>query len=57
MKKMICLTINQKEYEVAVEPNTTLANLLRDQLGLTGTKKGCEVEIAVHAPSFRMASR
>ncbi len=43
MKKMICLTINGKEYEVAVAPNMTLADLLREELLLTGTKKGCEV--------------
>ncbi|MBU3914674.1 (2Fe-2S)-binding protein [bacterium] len=42
MKKLICLTINRREYEVAVEPNVTLADLLRYELGLTGTKKGCE---------------
>jgi carbon-monoxide dehydrogenase small subunit len=43
MKKLINLTINQKEYEVAVSPNLTLVDLLREQLELTGTKKGCEV--------------
>ncbi len=43
MKKMICLTINGKEYEVAVAPNMTLADLLREELMLTGTKKGCEM--------------
>ena len=42
MKTVICLTINKLEYEVAVEPNLTLADLLRYELGLTGTKKGCE---------------
>ncbi|MCP4347583.1 MAG: (2Fe-2S)-binding protein [Desulfobacterales bacterium] len=43
MKKIISLNINDKDYEVAVEPNQTLVNLLRYQLGLTGTKKGCEL--------------
>lgn len=43
MKRLIRLTINRKEYEVAVAPNQTLADLLRYELGLTGTKKGCEV--------------
>jgi len=43
MKKMICLTINGKEYELAVSPNMTLADLLRQELLLTGTKKGCEL--------------
>jgi carbon-monoxide dehydrogenase small subunit len=43
MKKLISLTINDKTYEVAVEPNQTLVDVLRYQLGLTGTKKGCEM--------------
>jgi len=43
MKKLINLTINDRNYEVAVEPNQTLVDLLRYQLGLTGTKKGCEM--------------
>jgi aerobic carbon-monoxide dehydrogenase small subunit len=43
MKKMICLTINGKEYELAAAPNMTLADLLREELLLTGTKKGCEL--------------
>jgi carbon-monoxide dehydrogenase small subunit len=43
MKKMIHLTINEQHYEVAVEPNQTLVDLLRYQLKLTGTKKGCEM--------------
>ncbi|MFO7985295.1 MAG: (2Fe-2S)-binding protein [Desulfatiglandaceae bacterium] len=43
MKRMICLTINGKEYELAVAPNMTLADLLREELLLTGTKKGCEM--------------
>jgi len=43
MKKLICLTINGKEYELAVAPNMTLADLLREELLLTGTKKGCEL--------------
>ena len=43
MKKLISMTVNDTEYELAVEPNTTLAELLREQLGLTGTKQGCEL--------------
>lgn len=42
MKKLVRLTINDKEYEVAVEPNITLTDLIRYEIGLTGTKKGCE---------------
>ena len=43
MKKMIQLTINGKAMELAVAPNQTLTDLLRYELGLTGTKKGCDV--------------
>ena len=42
MKKLIKLTVNDREHEIAVEPNLILTNLLRYELGLTGTKKGCE---------------
>lgn len=43
MKKIIELTINGIPREVAVEPRRTLLELLRDDLGLTGTKKGCGI--------------
>jgi carbon-monoxide dehydrogenase small subunit len=43
MKKIINLTINGIEREVAVEPRRTLLELLRDDLGLTGAKKGCGI--------------
>ncbi|MGA2225005.1 MAG: (2Fe-2S)-binding protein, partial [Syntrophobacteraceae bacterium] len=41
MKSVIHMTINDKEYEVAVQPNQTLVDVLRYELRLTGTKKGC----------------
>ncbi|MFZ0929312.1 MAG: (2Fe-2S)-binding protein [Syntrophobacteraceae bacterium] len=41
MAKLIHLTINDSEYDVAVEPNETLVDVLRYRLGLTGAKKGC----------------
>jgi carbon-monoxide dehydrogenase small subunit len=43
MKKLIRLTVNDKDYEIAVKPNQTLADVIREETGLTGTKKGCEV--------------
>ncbi len=43
MKKLISLTVNGKVYEVAVSPNQTLVDFLRNELDLIGTKKGCEV--------------
>ncbi|MGD9817417.1 MAG: (2Fe-2S)-binding protein [Desulfomonilaceae bacterium] len=41
MKKIIKLTINGESVEAAVEPNRTLLQFLREDLGLTGTKHGC----------------
>jgi aerobic-type carbon monoxide dehydrogenase small subunit (CoxS/CutS family) len=35
------LTVNGKEHTVDVEPDTPLLWVLRDTLGLTGTKYGC----------------
>jgi carbon-monoxide dehydrogenase small subunit len=43
MKRLIRLTVNDRTYELAAEPNTTLVDLLRYQIGLTGTKKGCDL--------------
>lgn len=36
------LDINDKAYALAVEPRVTLLDVLRENLGLTGTKKGCD---------------
>lgn len=41
MAKPIELRINGKSYSVSSPPNTTLLSVLRDDLGLTGTKYGC----------------
>lgn len=43
MKQLIQLRVNDEVYEIAIKPNKTLADVLRDELELTGTKKGCEV--------------
>ncbi len=44
MKSVFIKTIiNGKAYQLDVHPNMTLLDLLRDELGLTGTKRGCEV--------------
>ena len=40
-KKVIALSINNEPYELAVEPQQTLLEVLRDSLSLTGTKEGC----------------
>ena len=36
------LTINNKEYHVELKGHETLMEVLRDKLGLTGTKTACE---------------
>jgi carbon-monoxide dehydrogenase small subunit len=41
MKKLIKLSVNGEEHEVLVEPRQTLVDVLRHDLGLTGTKEGC----------------
>jgi len=41
MKTLITLKVNGKDHELAVEANQILVDLLRYDLGLTGTKKGC----------------
>src|ERR1700754_4429827 len=38
----ITLTINGEERRLTLEPWVTLLDLLRERLGLTGTKKGCD---------------
>ena len=38
----IAITVNGDRREVDAEPRTVLVDLLRDQLGLTGTKIGCD---------------
>ena len=40
---MIRLSINGKNYDVDVDPNTPLLWAIREQVGLTGTKYGCGV--------------
>ncbi|MEE8472367.1 MAG: (2Fe-2S)-binding protein [Dehalococcoidia bacterium] len=42
MKHSIELKVNGEIYEVDVEPRRTLLEVLRENLGLTGTKKGCD---------------
>ena len=43
MKKTIHITVNHKPFELAVEPNQTLLEVIREKLGFTGTKAGCLV--------------
>ena len=41
-KTILRMKINGKAVEVAVKPTWTLLRVLREELRLTGTKKGCE---------------
>lgn len=39
----ISFTVNGRRFHETVEPNSTLLDILRHNLGLTGTKCGCEI--------------
>ncbi len=41
-KELIKLRVNGEQYELAVAPNRLLLDVLREDLGLTGTKRGCD---------------
>jgi len=41
MKKPIGLKVNGQRYDTFVSENATLLTLIREELGLTGTKEGC----------------
>lgn len=41
--KIIQMNVNGKDTEVAIDPRESLADTLRERLGLTSVKKGCEV--------------
>jgi aerobic carbon-monoxide dehydrogenase small subunit len=42
VKQVVKLTVNGEVYELLIAPNRTLLDVLRDDLGLTGSKKGCD---------------
>jgi aerobic carbon-monoxide dehydrogenase small subunit len=41
-KQLISLRVNRRTHEVAVEPSKLLLDCLRQDLGLTGSKRGCD---------------
>ncbi len=43
MKQAIELKVNGDTYDVLVAPNQTLLEVLREKLGLMGTKRGCDL--------------
>ena len=45
MKYPISLNVNGQDYAVEVEPTRLLVDILRYDIGLTGTKEGCSVGV------------
>jgi carbon-monoxide dehydrogenase small subunit len=43
VKRIVEVTINGERHELALEPYRSLLDVLRNDIGLTGTKKGCDV--------------
>lgn len=41
MRVAINIIVNEEEYHLEVKPNRVLLDVLREDIGLTGTKKGC----------------
>ena len=52
----ITLLVNGRRYRLVVEPRWSLLYVLRERIGLTGTKVGCERENAAPARSSSTAS-
>ena len=42
MKQILKLDVNGEEHEILTEVHKTLLEVLREDLGLTGTKRGCD---------------
>jgi aerobic carbon-monoxide dehydrogenase small subunit len=45
MKHDITLTVNGDTHELSIEPNRLLLQVLREEIGLTGTKEGCSIGV------------
>jgi carbon-monoxide dehydrogenase small subunit len=45
MKRELNLNVNGVEQQVEIEPNRLLLHVLRDEIGLTGTKEGCSIGV------------
>lgn len=41
-KELLQITVNGQEYELYINPKTLLVEVIRDHLGFTGTKRGCQ---------------
>jgi carbon-monoxide dehydrogenase small subunit len=42
MKQQLILKVNGENYEILVEPDDTLLDAIREKVGLTGCKHGCD---------------
>src|SRR5437763_8557871 len=45
MKKQITLKVNGETHDIEIEANRLLLQVLRDTIGLTGTKEGCSIGV------------
>ena len=45
MKRTVEFTVNGDAYRFDLEPNRRLIDVLRDDIGLTGTKEGCSIGV------------
>lgn len=43
MKQVIELKVNGDSYETSIDPHRTLLEVLRENLGMTGSKEGCDL--------------
>lgn len=43
MKRILKLHVNGEDFEVLIDPHKTLLEVLREDLGMTGTKRGCDI--------------
>ncbi|HOD74461.1 MAG TPA: (2Fe-2S)-binding protein [Syntrophorhabdaceae bacterium] len=41
-KQVLTFRVNGDEYEILIHPKTLLADAIREHVGLTGTKRGCD---------------
>lgn len=59
-KELLHITVNGEYYELHVKPKKLLVEVLRDELGFTGTKRGCNVgacgACTVHLNGFPVKS-
>jgi len=42
-KEEIYLQVNGQDYRLFIDPHVTLLDVIRDEIGLTGTKRGCDL--------------